>query len=500
MTADPKTIIEDQYRSYVSRFKRLHVAQAILIKIGHIPAGTAPIETKIFASLKKLKSTIDTASPLVLNAQLTAVDSLLKEYEEWLSQNNNTVTPFGLRQYISQQILKHEELIDYARYLSTQQQNTPDERGKLELVLSELCKKMGREEREMLLLELFPDSALSPVAMQVLEHIKLLTRRVESYEDLPEFINSDCMSLARKLKMDLGQSLWNPESIAIISTLNLKMEQSFHRLFTAERNFILESCRRLKNSGVNYIAKSGETGVLNIDQAARLAEKSDGLLEQNYNTNLQKLQQISKVGHWLRQALRVLEPHPATTAELKNLAVERPKAERDSTLDPISTNLDYANYSAMEAQLTKRIEELKAILEQRPRLSGMEVIQLKKTVLLLAEWETASIMSMGELVIKSKKLPYDIIRRGLGLVAELQETTAILAEDTERDMQKVLSALSYFLDQSRHVQGELETISQSCRQSGEIEMALNLHGTRSKLQECSQRTIQFLRSLGHDFE
>ncbi|MCS6885848.1 MAG: hypothetical protein NZ558_10575 [Blastocatellia bacterium] len=498
MGVDARSITEQQYRNCVLRFKHLHNAQAVFAKIGHVPAGTTAVEMRIFAGLKKLKTLLDTAPALVITAQLNAVEGMLKEYEEWLDQSESTVTPFDLRQYIRRNELGREDLIEYARYLSLRRQNTTDGRGKLELLLSELHKTLGHAEREMLLSELFPEATISPAALQVLEQIKLLAARVDELATLADLVDSDIVNVARRLKADLGTSLWTSEAIAVVSEFNARLGEELRRLFVAERHFVIESCRRLRSLGISYIAKANESGALNVEQAARLAERSEELLEQNYNTNFQKLQQLAKVGTWLRQALRTLEPQPATTAELKRLAVARPKPERESSIDPISFTLDYADYKVVEEQLVRRVEELKSILEQRRRLSGMEVVQLKNSVLLLTEWEIASVMSVREMVDKSKRMPYELIRRGIGLVAELQETTAVLAGNPGEIPQRTIRNLSYLLEQSKQVQGELETISRACRRAQQIELALNLHCTRNKLQDCSQRAQQALRSLGYE--
>src|SRR5207237_2857432 len=139
---------------------------------------------------------------------------------------------------------------------------------------------------------------------------------------------------------------------------------------------------------------------------------------------------------------------------------------------------------------TNRIEEISQILSTRPRRSGVEVIQLKRTILLLGEWEIFAMLSLGNIVEASRRQQYDLIRRAISLVAELQESAVFFAEGNKRDKtarysnQKKSSnhysvpATVYFLEQSRRAEGELETMSQVARQNGDIEMALNLLATR----------------------
>src|SRR5205814_1649262 len=99
-----------------------------------------------------------------------------------------------------------------------------------------------------------------------------------------------------------------------------------------------------------------------------------------------------------------------------------------SSLVPISTVLDYANIGAMEQQLTARIEEISQILNSRPRRSGVEVIQLKRTVLLLGEWEITAMVSLGNLVEATRRQQYGLIRRSISLIAELQESAVVFAD------------------------------------------------------------------------
>src|SRR5262249_44758295 len=110
MGVDQKSSLDQQYKALVVRFKQLHNGQDVLAKLGHVTAGSTTIESKIFAALKSLKPLIGSGDPLIINAQISAANTHLKEYDDWLAQCNNTLTPYGLRQYILQGQLKHEDL------------------------------------------------------------------------------------------------------------------------------------------------------------------------------------------------------------------------------------------------------------------------------------------------------------------------------------------------------------------------------------------------------
>ncbi|MEW6734882.1 MAG: hypothetical protein AB1489_26565 [Acidobacteriota bacterium] len=506
MASDQKGTLDQQYKKLVLRFKQLHAAQDTLAKIGHLPIGSTQLQSKIFAALKQLKPLISGGDPLLMNAKLSAIEAQLREYEEWIQQCNNTLTPYGLRQYINQGDLKQSDMLGFARYLSAKQSNLIDDRGKLELLLSELCQDLNNQEQHSLLAELFPEPPQLTYAVQeLLEQLRTLTAQIQALSDFPQLIMGEYMARARRLKLDLGSALWHPEALSVVGALNLTLENSFRNLFSSERQFVMESCRKLLSAGINSVGKLGESGVLNVEAAARLAERADGLLEQNYQTNMQRLQQLAQIGQWLRNAVETLDRHCQDEIELPNQMVTqpRPTVERDSNLAPISTVLDYANVGAMEQQLVDRIEELAQILIARPRRSSVEVIQLKRTVLLLGEWEVASMLSLGNLVEAWHRQFYDLIRRCIALIAELQESAIVYTEGMNKkksSYQYSVPATIYFMEQSRRAEGELETMSQLARQRSDIEMSLNLLATRSKLQDAYQKILTQFKQAGLDLQ
>lgn len=505
MVSDSKSSLEQHYKTLVMRFKRLHGGQDVLVKLGHLPAGSAAVETKIFGALKTLKPLIGTGDPLITNAKLSAIEAQLQEYDDWLQQSNNTLTPYGLRQYIQQGMVKSDDLVAYARYLSLKRSDSLDDRGKLELILSELCKDLAEEERNRLLADLFPEPPqLNYAALELLGQLRALRSQIESLEDFPQFISGEYMARVRRLKLDLGLALWHPEVLSVVGELNLALESCFSKLFNGERKFVMEACRKLLQAGINSVGKLGESGVLNVEAAARLAERADGLLEQNYQTNMQRLQQLAQIGQWLRRALETIDGRIFGETEEAPPAIARPAPERDSSLVPISTALDYADMGAMEQQLTDRIQEISLILANRSRLKSVEVIQLKRTVILLGQWEIEAMLSLGNLVDAFRRQHYDQIRRCIALIAELQESAIVFAEGagqkTKSSYQYSVPATVYFLEQGRRSQGELETLSQTARQMGDIEMALNLLATRSKLLDAYQKIINQFKSSGLDIQ
>jgi len=513
MATETRKALDQQYKLLVLRFKRLHGAQDVLAKIGHLPVGSTQFENRIFNALKDLKPLIVTGDPLMISAKMSALETQLREYDEWIELSNNTLTPYGLRQYIQQKDLKRKELLGLARYLSSKQSSLLDDRGKLELILSELSKELTEEEEKNLLAELFPEPPqLTFATQEILEQLRGLTAQVELLTEFPQLIDGEYMARARRLKMDLGSSLWHPDVLSVLGTLNHSLEERFHKLFNAERKLVMDASNKLLSAGINSVGKLGESGVLNVEAAVRFAENAEGLLEQNYQTNLQRLQQLARIGQWLRHALQTLETRSPAKPEVTVERAPRPIQERDSSLVPISTVLDYANIGAMEQQLTARIDEISQILASRPRRAGVEVIQLKRTVMLLGEWEITAMVSLGNLVEATRRNQYDLIRRGISLIAELQESAVVFAESRAKEVSRrhtqnrrsnhhySVPATVYFLDQSRRTEGELETTSQVVRQQGDVEMALNLLATRGKLQDAYHKIVKQFKEAGLDLQ
>src|SRR5439155_19341269 len=117
----------------------------------------------------------------------------------------------------------------------------------------------------------------------------------------------------------------------------------------------------------------------------------------------------------------------------------------------------------------------------------------------------------GNMVEPSRRQQYDLIRRSISLVAELQESAIVFAEGANEQKagrsgkkktihQYSVPATVYFLEQSRRAEGELETTSQLARQSGDIEMALNLLATRSKLRPAYEKIVIQFKQAGLDLQ
>ena len=532
MTNDPKATLEQQYKTLVTRFKQLHNGQDVLTKLGHIATiGTSTTESKIFSTLKTLKPLLSGSDALTLNAKLTSVETYLRDYDEWLGQANVSLTPYGLRQYIRQGNLKREDLIALARFLITRKPDSIDDRGKLELTLSELCKDLEDQEQIKLLKDLFPDfDELTYAATEAISQLHSLISEIEGLKDFPQLIMGEYLVRVRRIKNHFSATAWNPQLLLVINELNHSLDNTFHNLFKAEKKFIINTSQKLIDSGVNSIGKLGESGVLNVGAAARMAEKSDDILTENYQTNLQRLQQLAQVGQWLRHAIELVEsrtakehdqkeqnssklnPTPSPTSNPNPTPTPsptptgsrpRPPLERDSKLVPISTVLDYANMSALEQQISDRMEDLSQILIQRPRRTSAEVVQLKRTTILLGGWEVTALASLGNLVAAAHKHQYDLVRRAIALVSELQESAVVFTEGMSQkksNYQYSVPATVYFLEQAQRCQGELETFSQVARQKGDTDSALNLLVTRSKLQEACQKMIGQLKTFGMDIQ
>lgn len=504
MSSDPKANTDQHYKALVMRFKLLHNGQDILSKLGHLTmVGTNTIETKIFGGLKSVKPLLTGNDPLTLNARLTAIEGYLVEYDTWLQQANVSLTPYGLRQYIREGILKRDDLMALARFLITRQPDSIDDRGKLELTLSELCKNLEEEDKIKILTDLFPDfDQLTYAATEAIKQLEALIDEIESVRDFTQFVMAEYLSRVRRIKNHFSTTAWNPKLLLVISDLNRSLDNCFSSLFRSERKYIIDTSKKLLSLGVNSIGKLGESGVLNVEAAARLAEKSEDILIENYQTNVQRIQQLAQVGQWLRHAIEVVDTSNAPKEEAPKPA-PRPIPERDSKLTPISTVLDYANVSALEQQVSDRMEDLAQILSQRARRSSAEVVQLKRTTILLGGWEVAAIISLGNLVAAGLKQQYDLIRRAIAIITELQESVVVFSEGMSQkksSYQYSVPSTIYFLEQAQRCQGELETLSQQARQKGDTETALNLLVTRGKLYEACQKMVTQFKAFGLDVQ
>jgi hypothetical protein len=493
-------LTNQEYIKLAQSLKILQETQEVLDKLGHLLiVGLTQIERKIASAFEAISQS-DIEDTKTIDKKVSAFEKQFREYSKWIEQNNRTLTPFELRQYINDGKLKRKDLLALARFLSSRQSDSNDDRGKLELLFSKLCEEIDEKERSLLLTDLFPEvNPLSQSEQQTLDQLRKLTAEIKSLFEFPMLVEGRYLIQARFLKLTLGSALWHREGLSATCGLNLTLKDIFYKLLEAECRFIIAVCHKLKYIGINSLDELDDGSILDIDATMRFTESAQELLDENYYTNIQNLQRLATIGRWMREAIELISTENVLMqSSLTEKEEVEPKPAEEPLFDLISTFNEGINVLELETQLSTCLKEITGILMSRPNKTAMETINLRHTILLLGNFEMQAILSQGNLLESRLKLHENkLIRRSVSLVAELQECAALFAEGKEQSSSKYysISSISYYLEQSQRMQGELEILSQTSRQNGDIETAISILELRSKLQNVNNRNWKILAEL-----
>lgn len=498
-------ILDPRCREDVLHFKQLEEIQETLDKLGHlIIVGPTESEIKLLSELESIDS-LSNGDAAFIQERLSAFENHLREYEDWIEQNNSTLTPYELRRYITEGQFTFADLYSLAHFFAKKPSALIDPQSKFELVIAELCREMNETQKQRLLLELFPDPPpLTETALDILGRLRELTQKIEALIEFPQMIDGRYLLQARYLKFSLGTMLWHPESISVINAVNAALRNSFRRLFNAERHFIMASCRTLLGAGVNAIDEIEGGEALSVEEARRFAYRSDGLLLENYGANMQTLQRLSQIGKWIRTAIEMLNEEGivqtvcADLADAETKEEQKPPDLKEPGLEPISLVSIDTDILELERQLDERVDEIKRLLLAMRLLSDVNTIRLNHSALQLGALEAEAILSQGNAVESTLRLQqYNIIRRSIAIIAELQESAALFSQEGSLKRSKYYSipSLAYYMEQNERAQGELEIIGKRSREQGDIETALQLLALRGKLQKTHAENWKVIAEL-----
>jgi hypothetical protein len=477
-----------QREKLLLRFKLIQKVQYVLDKLGCLlVVGLTEGESRIIAKFKELSQLFNVGELSAIQSQLLDIEAELRECEKWIEQANGSISAYELRQYIKHARLNREDILSLAHYFGAASSSLTEDRDKFEFLFTELCKEACEEERDLLLLDLLPNPPpLSPVAKGVLEKIGALTERIESIVEFVQLIEDDYLSRARCLKIELGQSFWHPESILAVSALNLSIRTCFNNLLQSERHFIITNCRKLLTAGVST-CKLSNGEIMNVEFAARLAERAEEVLEGNYYNNSQPLQRLSWIGRWMRACSELIDEQIfLQPAQAFAMALPKITNENELMLEPLCMAPKEIGTEEIEQHLNARMEELSQTLKSRPYYLYHKPIQLKYTVLQLSELEVHALISPGNLVESRAQLKqFCSVRRSVALAAELQESISIYNEDLGKRQSRFyfsLPAITYCLKESQQMQLELEFMIQESRQRNDLAVAVDLLSLLNRLE------------------
>src|SRR5262249_20011319 len=144
-----------------------------------------------------------------------------------------------------------------------------------------------------------------------------------------------------------------------------------------------------------------------------------------------------------------------------------------------------------DAGLQARLESLNEMiraLQTGPRPSAVKVLNLERTTLVLSSWEFDAFKPSPQDDYFAR-LSYDVLKRSVALVAEIQENLALYRLNAESPQlaNPYLMKVNFYVLQAQKIAEELERLGESARERNEIDTACNLSATRQKVLDSYNR-------------
>jgi hypothetical protein len=477
-------------------FKQLQKAQSILEKLGSLAIiGTTNTEEEISLTLNYLKEVIAESGFIEKEDILSKVTGLLAKYLEWLAENSKLLCVYELRRAIEQNVLNYEELLSLCYFFSLTKSENIDETSKFEFLFSILRKNIDSRELETLLAYVLPFAETSPLSektQQTLIKFVDLTQQISTVGGFHQLVLNNYLEKARKLKEELTTDFWHKEVILAIANLDLEIQKHFQH-FSLEKRHGLETCKELINQKFYTIDELEDGSKLNLEAACKLIEKAEQILSSDYSSHKKELIDIAKVLDVLDKTEQEYKKHQQ--AQTKENCLTTKKEDPEEKLKPLFEKLQNITPLDLDTQINLITQNIVLFL-QRKQSSNQDTstIDLTYSSLSLGQWEKFVLLSQGTLVKNSFYVQlYQLVRKTIALIAEMQETTAFLARETESNQNRYHSTkvVTYLLEQAQKVVHQIEDITQKAQQE-DINLFINLntikHRLEQTLQKCWQQT------------
>lgn len=480
---------EQNYEHYQRYFKQLQKAQEVLEKLESLPiVGLTNTEEMICFTLDSCKNAVLESNVLEVSYLSNNISHLLSSYLEWLlSNNNNNLSVYKLRQAIETNLLDYNELLTLGYLFSLTKPKNEAEISKFELVFSTLYKQTSSDQIENLLNYVLPFDDTHPfleTTQQILAKFAELTKEISKVTAFHQVILNNYLEKARRLKELLVEDFWHKEVILGVVNLDLEIQKRFQSL-SIEKNTSLQVCKKLLNEKYYTIDELEDGSILNLEAAECLVENTEKILAQEYLSHKKELVDIARIFYLLNQAERAWKNFEKPNNNVKGISYQTIPKTSEEKLEPLLGKLKSITPTQLEEQLNARTEDLVLHLHKKGLTSNVE---LRYSSLSLGKWEMAVLLSQGNLVENTVYLQvYQLVRRAMALIAELQETTAFLSQQNKEPQYNYsIQILILLLEQTQKMMYELDCISQKAQQE-DINLSINVVKIKHKLEQTLQR-------------
>lgn len=484
------------YKRVLADFKLIwsikHHYEVLSYQIGDEDLMHAPFDlNRLYGTLKVLYEVIQKNSSPALFTRLETVAHEVVATSEWFSQLDLRISPYDMRVYLEQNAdIDQAQLSSWAKYFLGKSKQTADDFSKADYLLARTFSWVdeegiahinveSEEKLEESLSKLLPRKWRSkpPVgSLGATAQLIYYTEQVRAISSYDQLVSSGVIAEIRKFKNELGESLYSTQVLSKCVQLNVELRNRFNYFYREENEqlkkfslALLNSTAEVMQNPINPVSQDG------LFSAIEFSKRSSELFATDYNETQPYLEHLAKVRDMLQRTARIhgLDPYTVSNPVVENIAL----ALNERNLD----NETPVDDTGLQERLGSLNEMIKGI-QTSPRPSAVKILNLPHSTLVLSSWEFDAFKPASSDSYFTR-LTYDVLKRSVALIAELQENLALykLHSDSPQLANSHLMKLNFYILQSQKIAEELETESSSATDRQQIDAACNLSATRQKL-------------------
>lgn len=452
---------------------------------------------RLYGTLKVLYEVIQKNSSPALVTRLESVAHEIVATNEWFDQLDKHVSPYDLRVYIEQNPeFEQTQLSFLAKYFLNKLNPSADDFAKADYLLARTFSWVdddgiahinveSEEKLEESIKKLLPRKWRSntPVgslgATAQLIYYNEQIRATSSYDQL---ISTGIIGEIRKFKSDLSESFYSGQVLSKCVQLNVEMRNRFNYFYQEESEQLKQFSLALLNSTAEVMQDpNNPMSQEGLFSAIEFSQRSLELLANDYNKTQPYMERLSQIRDMLQRTaiLHGLDPYAVTKPDVSSIAT----ALNERALD----DLGQVDDTGLQERLSG-LNELVRSIQTAPRPSAVKILNLEHSTLVLSSWEFDAFKPSSSDSYFTR-LTYDVLKRSVALIAEIQENLALyrLHTDTTQLANSYLMKLNFYVLQAQKIAEELEKESVSARERQQIDAACNLSATRQKLLDSCNR-------------
>lgn len=499
-SANPKLL--KAYKRVLSNFKVVwsikHHYETLSYQLGDEDLMQPPFDlNRLYGTLKVLYEVIQKNSSPALAARLDTVSHEIDSTSEWFDQLDKNISPYDLRVYIEQNPeIDQIQLSALAKYFLGKPKPTSEDISKADYLLARAFSWVdeqgiahinveSEEKLEDSIIKLLPrkwrDSA--PVgSLGATAQLSYYTEQIRAISSYDQLVSSGVISEVRKFKNELEESFYSAKVLSKCVQLNVELRNRFNYFYREEneqlKNFslaLLNSTTEIMQDPKNPMSQDG------LFSAIEFSQRSSELLAADYSKTQPYLEHLAKVREMLQRTARIhgLDPYAVSSPVVENIAL----ALNERTLESMGEVDD----TGLQERLNSISEQIRSI-QSAPRPSAVKILNLAHTTLVLSSWEFDAFKPASSDSYFTR-LTYDVLKRSVALIAEIQENLALykLHSESAQLANSYLTKLNFYVLQAQKIAEELENESSSARDRQQIDAACNLSATRQKvLDSCNK--------------